>query len=92
MIAVAVSWSFMYVGSVLTLLKHNTDKGTSIGLLTAAISIAAEFGSFIGGGLYDVAGSLFLTQIESYRIVCGFASVCSALSFIFYKPSYYQSK
>ncbi|NMG83783.1 MAG: MFS transporter [Methanosarcinales archaeon] len=92
MIAVAVSWSFMYVGSVLTLLKHNTDKGTSIGLLTAVIGIAAVFGSFIGGGLYDAAGSLFFTQIESYRIVCGFASVCSALSFIFYKPSYYQSK
>ncbi|RZN15335.1 MAG: MFS transporter [Methanosarcinales archaeon] len=92
MIVVAVSWSFIYVGSVSTLLKHNTDKGTSIGLLTAVISMAAVFGSFIGGGLYDVAGGLFLTQIESYHIVCGFASVCSALSFIFYKPSYYKSK
>jgi MFS family permease len=90
MFAIAVSWSFLYVGSVVTLLKHNTSKGTAVGLLTSVISIAAVAGSFIGGGLSDAASSFFLSQAQGYRAVFVFSALLSALGFVFYRSSYSQ--
>mgnify|MGYP005637861629 CR=1 FL=1 len=88
MFLVAVSWSFLYVGSILTLLKENpSSRGTAIGILTSAISIAAVVGSFLGGGLSDLAHSFLPSDLMAYRIVCGCAAIISASGFISYRTS-----
>jgi len=43
------SWSTIYVGSLLYLMKHNVEKATSTGILSSFVSLAAVFGSLIGG-------------------------------------------
>ncbi|CAD7767921.1 Major Facilitator Superfamily protein [Candidatus Methanoperedenaceae archaeon GB50] len=88
MFLIAVSWSFLYVGSILTLLKENpSSRGTAIGILSSAISIAAVGGSFLGGGLSDLAQSLLSSDLMAYRVVCGLAAIISAAGFISYRVS-----
>jgi len=48
-IILGCSWSCIYVGSLLYLMKHNVEKATSTGLLSSVVSLAAVFGSLIGG-------------------------------------------
>jgi len=43
------SWSTIYVGSLVYLMKHNVEKATSTGILSSVVSLAAVFGSLIGG-------------------------------------------
>ncbi|RZN40153.1 MAG: MFS transporter [Methanosarcinales archaeon] len=49
MILVAVSWSFLYVGSTELLLSQNQDKATAAGWITSVISLASVVGSLLGG-------------------------------------------
>lgn len=49
MIMVAVSWSFLYVGSTELLLSQNQDKATAAGWITSVISLASVVGSLLGG-------------------------------------------
>ena len=70
MVLVAVSWSFLYVGSTELLLSQNQDKATAAGWLTSVISLASVVGSLLGG-------------VISYY--CGFVAVlvlAGGLSFI----------
>lgn len=91
MLAIAVSWSFLYVGSINTLLTHNTSKGASIGILTSIISIAAVSGSFIGGSLSDISSRILHSQMQGYHTVFVFAALLSTLSFILYNTSHYKT-
>ncbi len=70
MILIAVSWSFLYVGSTELLLSRNPDKATAAGLITSVISLSSVVGSLLGG-------------VVSYY--CGFIAVlvlAGGLSFI----------
>ncbi len=70
MVLVAVSWSFLYVGSTELLLSRNKDKATAAGWITSVISLASVVGSLIGG-------------VISYY--CGFVAVlvlAGGLSFV----------
>lgn len=50
------SWSCAYVGSLLYLMKNNVEKATSTGILSSVISLAAVFGSLIGGVIAQLFG------------------------------------
>jgi MFS family permease len=50
------SWSCIYVGSLLYLMKRNVEKATSTGILSSVISLAAVFGSLIGGVIAQFFG------------------------------------
>lgn len=45
----ASSWSCLYVGALLLLLKNNEERATSTGILFSTISISGAAGPFLGG-------------------------------------------
>jgi predicted MFS family arabinose efflux permease len=49
MILVALSWSFLYVGSTELLLRTNKDKAAAAGLITSVVSLSSVIGSLLGG-------------------------------------------
>jgi len=76
-ILLACSWSSMYVGSLLYLMKNNVEKATSAGLLSSVISVSQVFGSLIGGAVsqfFDfkatmyVAAALTITGFGMFRV------------------------
>ncbi len=56
MVLVALSWSFLYVGSTELLLCRNDDKAAAAGLITTVISLAIVTGSLIGGAVLHYYG------------------------------------
>jgi MFS family permease len=69
----AASWSCLYVGSLLFLVKRNIEKATSIGVLNAAISISAVIGPLVGGAI---------SQLWGFHAVMYFASIISAIGLL----------
>lgn len=55
-IMLGTSWSCLYVGSLVYLMKHNIEKSTSGGILGSLMSLAAVFGSLVGGTLSGLFG------------------------------------
>jgi len=55
-IILGCSWSCIYVGSLFYLMKNNVEKATSTGILSSVISLAAVFGSLIGGVIAQFFG------------------------------------
>ncbi len=45
----ACSWSCLYVGALLLLLKNNEERATSTGILFSTISVSGAVGPFLGG-------------------------------------------
>jgi MFS family permease len=62
-IMIACSWSCMYVGSLLYLMKNNVERATSSGLLGSVINISQVFGALIGGTISLVFGDFRATMI-----------------------------
>ena len=58
MMMIAVSWSFLYVGSTELMLHRNQDKGTAAGLITSVISLSSVVGSLVGGVVSHYCGFL----------------------------------
>ncbi len=56
MVLVAVSWSFLYVGSTELLLSQNQDKATAAGWIISVISLASVVGSLLGGVISHYCG------------------------------------
>ncbi len=71
MVLVALSWSFLYVGSTELLLLRNEDKAAASGLITTVISLATVAGSLIGGAVSQYHG--FVTVLMVGAVMC-FAS------------------
>ncbi len=72
------SWSCLYVGSLVYLMKHNVEKSTSGGILGSLISLAMVFGALIGGGLSGLFG---------YRATMYAAAGLTLVGFILFKLS-----
>jgi predicted MFS family arabinose efflux permease len=49
MLLVALSWSFLFVGSTELLLARNPDKASAAGFLNSVISLSMIFGALLGG-------------------------------------------
>ncbi|MDF1532235.1 MAG: MFS transporter [Methanosarcinales archaeon] len=56
MFLVALSWSFLLVGSTELLLQRNTDKATAAGYLNSVISLSMITGALFGGVVSNVWG------------------------------------
>lgn len=65
MSVIAVSWSFLYVGTNLYLLERNPEKATVSGLLQSTISLAMVVGPLAGGLLSDLFGMRKMILIAS---------------------------
>lgn len=55
-VLLACSWSCLYVGSLLYLMRRNVEKATSTGMLSSVISLAAVTGALIGGIISELFG------------------------------------
>lgn len=72
------SWSCLYVGSLVYLMKHNVEKSTSGGILGSLISLSMVMGSLMGGGLSSLFG---------FRATMYVAAGLTLLGFFFFKLS-----
>lgn len=72
-ILLALSWSCLYVGSLMYMTERNIERATSVGMLTSVISISGAFGPFLGG---------IISQIYGFREVMYFAAFLSFIGFI----------
>lgn len=68
----ALSWSSLYVGSLLYMTERNIERATSVGMLTSVISISGALGPFLGG---------IISQLYGFRAVMYFASLLSLTGF-----------
>ncbi len=55
-IVLGASWSCLYVGSLVHLMKHNVEKSTSGGILGSLTSLSMVFGALVGGSLSGLFG------------------------------------
>ncbi len=69
----ALSWSGLYVGSLLYMTNRNVERATSVGMLTSVISISGAFGPILGGAI---------SQFYGYREVMVFAAFLSIIGFL----------
>ncbi|MHC1574462.1 MAG: MFS transporter, partial [Candidatus Methanogasteraceae archaeon] len=72
MMLVALSWSFLYVGSTELLLRRNEDKAASAGLITTVISFASVAGSLIGGAVSHYHGFVAVLVVGAVMCFVGF--------------------
>ncbi|PXF57435.1 MAG: arabinose efflux permease [Candidatus Methanogaster sp.] len=72
MVLVALSWSFLYVGSTELLLRRNEDKAASAGLITTVISLATVVGSLIGGAVSQYHGFVAALMVGAMMCFAGF--------------------
>lgn len=73
MFLVAVSWSFLFVGSMELLLKRNRDKATAAGYLNSVVSLSMITGALLGG---------FLSYLWGFNTVFAAAGSLSLLSLL----------
>ncbi len=72
-VMLACSWSCMYVGSLLYLMKNNVERATSSGILSSVINISQVFGSLLGGTISLLFGDFRATMyVATVLTVVGF--------------------
>jgi MFS family permease len=72
-IMLALSYSFLYVGSLLFLTRTNIEKATSVGILNSFTSISVSIGPIFGG---------FVSQLWGFDSLMYFASFLALLGLI----------
>jgi len=66
------SWSCLYVGSLLHLMRRNVEKATCTGMLNSVISLAAVFGALLGGVFSELLGFKATMYVAAALTVTGF--------------------
>jgi len=74
-VLLACSWSSIYVGSLVYLMRHNKEKATCAGILSSMISLAMVAGSLLGG---------VISQLFEYRATMYIAATLTTIGFIFF--------
>jgi len=72
-LVLALSWSFLYVGSLLYMTGRNVERATSVGMLSATIYISGAVGPFMGGAI---------AQLWGFSAVMYFASLSSFVGYL----------
>jgi len=81
-VLLASSWSCLYVGSLLYLMKNNVEKATSSGMLSCVINISQVFGAFLGG----IVSQLFnFSQFFHFRATMYVAAILTVVGFVFFR-------
>ncbi len=75
-ILLACSWSSIYVGSLLYLMKNNVERATSSGILNSVINVSQVFGSLVGG----VIAQLF----NDFRVTMYLATILTITGFVLF--------
>ena len=75
-ILLACSWSCLYVGSLLYLMRRNVEKATCTGMLTSVISLAAVAGALIGG---------IISELFDFRTTMYTAAALAAIGFCLFR-------
>ncbi|MCZ7357505.1 MAG: MFS transporter [Candidatus Methanoperedens sp.] len=73
MILIALSYSFLYVGSIRMLIETNEEKGAATGLLNSSIAFATIIGSLIGG---------VILEYYNFRAVMAMGAIFAVLGFV----------
>lgn len=66
------SWSCLYVGSLLHLMRRNVEKATCTGMLNSVISLAAVFGTLLGGIVSELLDFRATMYVAAALAVTGF--------------------
>ncbi len=66
-----VSWSMLYVGSIIYLVSKNIEKATSTGILNSVINLSSTIGPMFGG---------IISSLYSFRHVMWFAAALTAIA------------
>jgi len=72
------SWSCLYVGSLLYLMRRNVEKATCTGMLSSVISLAAVSGALMGGAI---------SQLSGFKATMYAAAALTAIGFCFFRAS-----
>lgn len=72
------SWAFLYVGSLLIVLRSGEEKGTASGVFFSAINLSGAIGPLLGG---------VISQFFGYRAVMFFAATITLVGLL---PSLYR--
>lgn len=83
-VLLACSWSSMYIGSLLYLMKHNVERATSSGILSSVMSISQVFGALLGGAI----SMLF----KDFRATMYLAAILTIIGFGFFIAGNRQQK
>ncbi len=70
------SWSCLYVGSLLYLMRRNVEKATCTGMLDSVISLAAVAGALIGG---------IISELFGFRATMYTAAALAAIGFCLFR-------
>jgi len=70
------SWSCLYVGSLLYLMRRNVEKATCTGMLDSVISLAAVAGALIGG---------LISELFGFKATMYAAAVLAAIGFCLFR-------
>lgn len=71
-VLLACSWSCLYVGSLLYLMRHNVEKATCTGMLSSVISLGGVFGALLGGSVCALFGFKATMYAATALTVVGF--------------------
>jgi MFS family permease len=72
-VLLGVSWAFLYVGSLLVVLKSGEEKGTASGVFFSAINLSGAVGPLVGG---------LISQLFGYRSVMLFAAIITMVGLL----------
>jgi MFS family permease len=72
-VLLGVSWAFLYVGSLLVVLKSGEEKGTASGVFFSAINLSGAVGPLVGG---------LISQLFGYRSVMLFAAIITLVGLL----------
>ena len=75
-VLLACSWSCLYVGSLLHLMKHNIERATCTGILSSVINLAVVFGALMGGAI---------SQFLGFKATMYAATALTAIGFCFFR-------
>jgi len=71
-VLLACSWSCLYVGSLLYLMKYNVERATCTGMLSSVINLAVVFGALMGGAISQLLGFKATMYAAAALTVIGF--------------------
>jgi MFS family permease len=68
----ASSWSTLYVGALIFLVEHNSEKATCTGVLNSVLNLSIVFGSLLGGIVSQLSGYVTTMYVGAAITLVGY--------------------